>query len=183
MQNFANPKFLKIARPYAIAAIEFARSKQQLPSWKTFLQTAAQIAKDASIIKILANPAISSTKAFDLFHEVLASLVTPEQKNFLSLLAQNKRLVVLPEIAELFDAYYASLEKITAVRVITAVEIEKEFQQVLTQALAKRVQRDVTIKCEIDPSLLGGAVIHIGDRVIDDSIRGKLTRLLEFSLR
>ena len=59
-------------------------------------------------------------------------------------------------------------------------KLEEDFRQKLTQALTKRIQREVTLQCEIDPAILGGAIIHIGDRVIDGSIRGKLTRLLEF---
>ena len=92
--------------------------------------------------------------------------------------------MVLPDIAELFSAYYAALEKTSTVRVVTAVDMPEDFRQKLTQALTKRVQREVTLQCEVDPSIIGGAIIHVGgDRVIDDSIRGKLTRLLEFSLR
>jgi len=69
------------------------------------------------------------------------------------------------------------------VRVITAVQVEDAFKQRLAASLSKRVNRDVTLHCEVNPAILGGAIIHIGDRVIDGSVRGKLTRLLEFSLR
>ena len=78
-----------------------------------------------------------------------------------------------------FNAHLATLEKISQVRVITATETQEAFRQKLVQALSKRIQRDVTLQCEIDASLIGGAIIHIGDRVIDGSIRGKLSRLLE----
>ena len=178
MANFAS-----IARPYALAAFECARDKNQLPAWKGFLASAADVARHASVVKLLANPEIPTTQLFDLFHEVLASLVNAEQKNFLRLLADNRRLIALPEIAELFNTYYAALEKISSVRVITAIDIADSFRQTLTQALTKRVQHEVTLHCEVDPAILGGAIIHIGDRVIDGSVRGKLTRLLEFSLR
>lgn len=171
--------FSSIARPYALAAFECARDKQQLPAWKHFLETASSIASQPAIIKLITNPELPSAKLFDLFHELLATQLDTERKNLLLLLSQNKRLNVLPEIAEEFNTYYAALEKLSRVRVITAVEAQENFRQQLAQALTKRIQREVTLQCEVDPALIGGAVIHIGDRVIDGSIRGKLSRLLE----
>lgn len=170
-----------IARPYALAAFECARDKMQLATWKAFLELAATIAKQSSVVKVLANPQVSSTKLFDLFHDVLTSLieVDKERKNFLLLLTQNRRLNVLPEISDLFNTYYAALEKMSQVRVVTAVDAEQGFRDKLAQALSKRIQREVTLHCEVDPNIIGGAVIHIGDRVIDGSVRGKLSRLLQ----
>lgn len=172
-----------IARPYALAAFEYARDRQQLPAWIAFLDAAAYVARQPAVIRLLANPQASSAKLFDLFHEILAPQLDTQRNNFLLLLTQNKRLLVLPDIAELFHAYYAAFEKISKVRVITAVDIQEDYRQQLVKALSKRIQRDVTLHCEVDPSIIGGAIFHIGDRVIDGSIRGKLTRLLEFSLR
>jgi F-type H+-transporting ATPase subunit delta len=91
--------------------------------------------------------------------------------------------VLLDKIVYLFNGYYSALEKQSAVRVITAIKVKEDFQQKLAQALTKRIHRQVTLHCETDPTLLGGAIIHIGDSVIDGSIRGKLSRLLEFTLR
>jgi F-type H+-transporting ATPase subunit delta len=172
-----------IARPYALAAFDYARDKQQLPAWKSFLESAATVAQDPSVARLVANPETASATLFDLFHGVLASLLDSERKNFLLLLAQNKRLIVLPDVVKSFNTYYAAYEKISTVRVVTAIKIDEDFRQKLAQALTKRVMREVTLACEVDPAILGGAIIHIGDRVIDGSIRGKLTRLLEFSLR
>jgi F-type H+-transporting ATPase subunit delta len=178
MANLSN-----IARPYALAAFESAHEHEQLPAWKAFLESASYMAKQPSVIRVLANPKMSSSQLYDLFQSVLAAQLDTERKNFLHLLAQNKRLAALPEIAESFNAYYAQLEEISKVRVVTAIDINEEFRQKLAGALKKRIKRDVILHCEIDPAILGGAVIHIGDNVIDGSIRGKLTRLLEFSLR
>lgn len=174
---------LGIARPYAHAAFEYARDKQRLPAWKAFLESATQIARDPAVAEIMANPKLSSEKLFDLFHGVLASVLDTEQNNFLLVLAQNKRLNVLPEIAELFNAYYAEFEKVSSVRVVTAIDIPDNFRHKLIQALTKRTQHKVELHCDVDPSIIGGAIVHIGDKVIDGSIRGKLTRLLESFLR
>ena len=168
-----------IARPYALAAFECARDNQQLPAWKSFLEAASFIANQHSVMQLMANPEVSSSKIYSLFHDLLPVQMDKERNNFLLLLAQNKRFNALPEIMELFNAHYAALEKISKVRVITATETEEQFRKKLAQALTKRIQREVTLQCEVDSSLIGGAIIHIGDRVIDGSIRGKLSRLLE----
>lgn len=168
-----------IARPYALAAFETAREKQTLPAWKAFLESAAVVAKNRSVLRLLGNPEVPSAELAKLFKEVLSSVSDKEQTNFLLLLAQNKRLVALPDISDTFNAYYSALEKVSKVRVVTAVETEENFRKTLISALTKRIQRDVTLHCEVDPSILGGAIVHIGDRVIDGSIRGKLTRLLQ----
>lgn len=170
-----------IARPYALAAFECARDEQQLPAWKAFLNAASFIASQTAVVKLMANPELPAAKLLTFFHEILAAQfnLNTEQDNFLLLLSQNNRLNVLPEIADTFNAYYAALEKMSHVRVITAVEAEEAFTQKLSQALAKRIKGEVTLQCEVNPSLIGGAIIHIGDRVIDGSVRGKLNRLLE----
>jgi F-type H+-transporting ATPase subunit delta len=171
-----------IARPYALAAFEYARNKQTLSSWQVFLDMGAAIAKDAAVTQLLTHPRLSTTQLFELFHSFFTQLEA-EQKNFLLLLTQRKRLIILPGIAEAFHAYHATFKKISNIRVITAVAMEASYQQHLMQVLSKRIQQAVTLQCEIEPSILGGAIIHIGDQVIDGSIRGKLTRLLDFSLR
>lgn len=174
MTNFAN-----IARPYALAAFEYAREKQALPAWKAFLEAATYIARDAAMVRLLNNPEIQAETLFDLFQDVLASTLNSERRNFLMLLAQKKRLMALPTISEVFNSYYAALEKTSNVRLVTAVDTQEEFRQKLIQGLSKRLQREVTLQCEIDPNILGGAIIHMGDNVIDGSVRGKLNRLRE----
>jgi F-type H+-transporting ATPase subunit delta len=170
---------ISTARPYAIAAFDYARDKNELKSWLAFLELAAQIAIEPKAIQILNNPEFSKDKSFELFHSVLASLINPSQKNFLMILAQNKRLLVLPDILEAYKAHYAAYQKVSSVRLVTAIEVGQDYKQKLKQALAKRIEREVALECEVNPSILGGAIIHIGDRVIDGSVKGQLTRLLE----
>jgi F-type H+-transporting ATPase subunit delta len=174
MTHYAN-----IARPYALAAFEYARDKQQLADWKAFLANAALVAKDPAAAKLLANPQTQATSLYELFQDVLISILDTEKKNFLLLLAQKRRLQALPDIANVFNAFYAQLEKTSNVRVVTAVDIQEDFKQKLTHALSKRIQRDVVLHCEVDPAIIGGAIIYMGDNVIDGSVRGKLARMRE----
>lgn len=172
-----------IARPYALAAFECARESEQLPAWKAFLESASIIAKNPSVQRLLANPETQSAQLYELFDGVLSTQLNDERRNLLKLLAQNKRLPLLPDMSDAFNVFCEQLEKISKVRMVTALAMEDKIKQKFVQALTKRVKHDVVLHCEVDPSILGGAIIHFGDNVIDGSIRGKLTRLLEFSLR
>src|SRR3990167_1557153 len=167
-----------IARPYALAAFEHAKATKALPSWQAFLSAAAIVAEHPVVTVWLNNPKIPAEKLYQLFQGVLSSILDKEKENFLSLLAENDRLIVLPDIAQLFDDHYAVLLKMSAVRVISAVPVSDDFQKQLSHSLAQRIQHEVTLQCEVNPAILGGAIIHIGDRVIDGSVSGKLARLL-----
>lgn len=175
---------LSIARPYARAAFECAREKQALDAWKAFLDAAASAIKQPMVTKLLARSEASiKHKLSDAIIEVLSPLLDTERKNFLLLLIENDRLIVLPDISALFTTYYDAFEKMSTVRVVTAIDVSDDYKQELANALSKRTQTKVTLNCELDPAILGGAIVHLGDKVIDASIRGQLTRLLEFSLR
>lgn len=166
-----------IARPYALAAFDYAHQHEQLSAWKAFLENAAQIASHADVKKLFTNPQCSSEKIGEFFIDLLRPSLDTERKNFLQLLTQHHRLAFLPDIAEAFNAYYAVLEKTSKVRVITAVEMQKDFTDKLAATLSKHIKKEVTLNCEVDAEIIGGAIIHIGDRVIDGSLRGKLSRL------
>lgn len=179
MAELTNQKYIHIARPYALAAFEVAKDKKKLAEWKSFLSAAAITAQDKLTSQLLDHPEISSEQWLDFFASVLSSLLDTEQKHFLQVLSENNRIRMLPQIFDIFNSYYSNLEKISKVRMVTAVPIEDAYKQKLTEALSKRINHEVTLNCDIDPAILGGAIIHMGDSVIDGSVRGKLNRLLQ----
>ncbi len=168
------------ARPYAVAAFEYAAAHQGIPAWENMLQAAAVVTKSKEVTRFLTNPAFTTAQHAELYCSVLAAVLDPEKTNFIKLLAENYRLSALPEIASLFKDYRADSEKTVDVEVISAVALDERYQQNLVQALTKRLQRKVKLACRIDTAILGGAIIRAGDNVIDGSVRGKLNRLVEF---
>jgi F-type H+-transporting ATPase subunit delta len=172
-----------IARPYAQAAFEYAREKKQLPEWQRFLNYVSRITKDASVYPLLTSPQLTADDWRNFYFDMLSTQLADAEKNFLTLLAQNNRLLALPEITELFNEHYADYEKISHIKIVSAIHIDDAYKQKLADVLTKRIRRQVVLHCETDSSLVGGATIHIGDRVIDGSVRGKLNRLLEHFLR
>lgn len=172
-------KLTIIARPYALAAFEYALAKADLASWETLLQNAANIVQDKTMVNLLDNPSMTQNELLDIFCSILASELDEQKKNFIHLLAEYDRLNALPEIAELFSTYRSQHEKRTKVHVTSAISLDNSYQQKLAKILAERLKREVELECQVDESLLGGAMLRVDDKVIDGSVRGKLNRLLE----
>jgi F-type H+-transporting ATPase subunit delta len=159
-----------LARPYSKAAFEYALQHKQVAEWGEMLHAAATemlgFAKNAQ-------PNLQGMTKQAVSHF----------ENFLQLLGTNRRLKVLPEIAALYEHYRAEHEKRVDIKVTSAFPLDAHEKKSLEAALKTRLQRDVVLQCDVDPHLLGGAVIRIGDQVIDGSVRCALTRLGEILWR
>ena len=98
-------------------------------------------------------------------------------RDFISLLAQNRRLGFLPEIAALFERMKSEVENAVDVDVTSATALTPDQESRYAAALQKKLGRQVRLRTKVDGSLLGGAVLKAGDLVIDGSIKGRLERL------
>ena len=165
-----------IARPYAKAAFLSARDSGALKEWSAALQPAAAMLADSRIAALLSSPKVSNDELVSLFAG-LGGSIDAHWQNFIRLLARNKRLAVLPAIAEQYELLRAQSENELDVQVTSAVALNAGQQSMLAASLKKRFRRDVRMSTAVDASLLGGAVIRAGDLVIDGSIKGRLQRL------
>jgi F-type H+-transporting ATPase subunit delta len=166
-----------IARPYAQAIFELAHEQSKLQQWSDMLQLAAQVAADDNIQAIMGNTSVTKAQLTELFLSVCGNNLTDEGVNLIKLLVENRRLSVLPEIAQQFETLKAEAEKTIEAEVISAFEVSAEHQKLLQQQLKKRLGREVSLTCRVDESLLGGAVIKAGDTVIDGSTLGQIRKL------
>ncbi len=165
---------LTLARPYARAAFAIARDAGALPAWSDALAFAARVAADPAVAALLGNPGLIQADA--------TTLLAPEGAdamfgNFLSLLFENRRLSLLPEISGMFDELRFEAERMVKAKVTSAVALPAAELETIKAALKKRFGRDVEVETAVDESLIGGAVIDAGDVVIDGSLKGKLGRL------
>jgi F-type H+-transporting ATPase subunit delta len=166
-----------IARPYAKAAFMSARDAHALPDWSKALAVGAALGADARIADLVTSPKLSPDQVVSLFAGLGGPAIDAHWQNFVRLLAQNKRLEVLPQIAQQFELLRARYENELDVEVTSAVAMNAEQQSKLAASLKTRFKRDVRLHTSVDASLLGGAVIRAGDLVIDGSIKGRLQRL------
>jgi F-type H+-transporting ATPase subunit delta len=168
---------ITIARPYAQAIFSLAQEQGDLKGWSDMLQFAAAVAADPEMVAVIDSPSFDSTQIADLFIEICGEKLNDAGKNTVRVLAENDRLEVLPEVAELYEAERAAVEGTIVAEVISAASLNDAQQKNIAEALKKRLGRDVTLECKIDESLLGGAIIRAGDVVIDGSVVGKLEKL------
>ena len=166
-----------IARPYAQAAFDLAQQQGKLKEWADMLQWLAAVAADDAAMDLVGNPEVNKDDKVKLFVEVCADKLNEQGKTFLKVLADNKRLNVLPEIAEQFEQQRAEAEKTVEAEVTTPYPISDAQQQSIVTALKNRLGREVTLVNKTDESLIGGAIIRAGDLVIDASVTGQLERL------
>ncbi len=166
-----------VARPYAQAVFELAQEQDSLASWSTMLEAAAAVSADVDVRQILASPGVSSGQVADLFIDVCGDALDDAGRNLVRVLAGNRRLGLLGEVAAQYAALRAEAERTIDAQVISAFELSEGQQTKLAGALKKHLGRDVRLTCEIDKTLIGGAVIHAGDLVIDGSALGRLGRL------
>ena len=166
---------LTLARPYARAAVALAREQQRLPAWSQQLGFAAAIASDETVRSLLSSPATTADAAIALLSP--EGSVDADFVQFLRVLAANRRLPLLPEIATLFEQARAEAEKVVNVTLTSAAVLDDAETQTLIDALRRRFGSEIALTKAVDPALIGGAVIDAGDVVIDGSVRGKLDRL------
>jgi F-type H+-transporting ATPase subunit delta len=167
------------ARPYARAAFETAIGDGSLKAWSSALGLLAALLQDAKVGSYLSNPARNTGEQAQALIDLCGSELDAKAQNFVLVLAANKRLQLLPEIATLFEGLKAEYEKTVDVEVISAFGMDQGAENNLTAALKKRLQRDVKLNISIDRALIGGMIVRAGDLVIDGSVRGRLNKLIE----
>ena len=168
-----------LARPYAKAAFEFAQSQKQLTEWSAMLGLASSVSVDETIQQVIRVPRMTGAEKANTFVEVCGDKLDAKVQNFIHLLAENDRLLLLPEITELFELLKAEQEKSVDVEVTSAFALNNEQKDKLAKVLSARLSREVRLHVTEDAALIGGVVIRAGDLVIDGSVRGKIAKLAE----
>ena len=168
-----------LARPYAKAAFESAVTAKALAPWQQALSLLAAVSTEAEVVLLLKAPSLTFEAKSKALIEICGDVLSQDQQNFVQILAENKRLALLPHISELFDHLKAQQEKSVDVEIMTAFAIDKALEDKLSSTLTKSLDREVSLKTSIDKSLLGGALIRAGDTVIDGSVRGRIAKLSE----
>lgn len=166
-----------VARPYAKAAFQYAAGAGAFAAWSTALAVCAQIVADPRVAALAKDPELTPEQVAGLVIDVARTVLDPAMQNFVRVLAANRRLLLLPEIAAHYETMRAEVENTVDVELISAVQLDQAQAEKLTQALNTRLKRRVKMRNSVDASLLGGAVIRAGDLVIDGSLKGRLERL------
>ncbi|MDA0896956.1 MAG: F0F1 ATP synthase subunit delta [Proteobacteria bacterium] len=170
---------ITLARPYAKAVFQVAVESNDLAGWSQMLRQIALVCKDERVAVLLSSPIITAEEQAEKLIGLFGDALTPAAQNVVKVLAYHGRLTLIAEIVELFEVLRAQQEKSVDAMVTTAFEVNDATVDALAAALTKSLNREVKLVANVDPSLIGGAIIRAGDTVIDSSVRGKLKKLAE----
>lgn len=166
-----------LARPYAKAVFAHAVEHKTLAEFSEQLSTLNAITSDAQVERLIGHPRMPQNQLTDLIIDVAGAALSNQGSNLVKVLTDNQRLPLLPEIAAQYEQLRADAENRLDVQVTSALSLDAEQQQRLSDSLAKRFGREVNLSVDIDETLMAGAIIRAGDQVIDGSARGRLQRL------
>lgn len=168
---------ISVARPYALAAFDEASKLGDLKGWSDLLQAAAHAVAHPEVRALITSPRVLRSQIESLMLALAGNKASVTGQNFIRLLVESQRLILLPEIAAMFEAMRAEAEMSVDVVVASAFELDETQKQKIVVAMKKRMGREIRLHCEIDRELLGGIVIRAGDKVIDGSARSHLSGL------
>lgn len=166
-----------IARPYAEAVARMAAEGQSWSQWSTTLATLQTVCADPQVAELAVSPGVATDQVAEVILAVCGSRLDALGANLVRLLAENKRLAVLPELARLFEEEKARHEGVLEAHVTSAFELTAEQMAGLVARLEQKFARKVTATQSVDASLIGGVIIAVGDEVMDASVRGKLAEM------
>lgn len=166
-----------IARPYAEAVFGIAREANALARWSSLLQLAATVVRDPDMAALIDDPNVPREKLSSVLEEILGEALDDAGRNFLRVLIANDRLALLPHIAELYEEARRAYEGELRALLVSAFPLTEVQEAELVAALEKRFGRRVQASTRVDPDLIGGVRIEVGDVVIDGSVAGQLEKM------
>ena len=168
---------ITVARPYAEAAFRLAQDSNNLQGWSEMLEMIDAIVRDPAISQRIGDPNVDPRAIESAILAILGGRLDGHGRNFVQVLVQNERLDLMAHIRELFEARRREHEGVLEAKVISAMPLEGEQLQRLVGTLEKKYRRQVRATVEVDPALIGGARIVVGDKVIDATVRGRLDQM------
>lgn len=165
------------ARRYAEAAFEIALRDGTVDEWLDQLQRAAAIVAEGAQVRRLENPRVPFEVRRDALAAAIGTDVMPQMRNLIGLLMRRRRLDRLPAVAIEFRRLYNRRAGIVEATATSAVELGADELGALRERLGQLITGTIDLHTQVDPSLLGGVQVRLGDQLIDGSVRGRLERL------
>ena len=165
------------ARRYAEAAYEVAQRDGTFERWRTELDASAAIIGDERAMRVLSNPSVPIDQRSVAVAALLKGIASDQAQNLIQLLLKRSRIEDLPRVAAEFRRLDDRRQGITHATATSAAPLTPDEVTALTERLERSTGGRVALDVQVDPSLLGGLVVRVGDRLIDGSVRGRLERL------
>jgi F-type H+-transporting ATPase subunit delta len=166
-----------VARPYAEAAYALAKEGNALPQWAEMLHGLAAVSQDAQVNAAIDNPKLSIADKSGIFIQVLGSGLTDAGKNFVQTVVAAGRAKLMPQIQAQFEALKNSAENTAVAQIRTAMPLTDAQRGEFEVSLKRKFGKTIQIQETVDESLIAGAIITVGDQVIDGSAKGRLATM------
>jgi F-type H+-transporting ATPase subunit delta len=166
-----------VARPYAEAVFKTALEQNRLAAIGDGLEFLAAAARDDQMRSTLMNPKVTAAQKKDLFAAIGGERLDGPLKGLISLLVDNHRDVLIGSIAEQFDELKREHEKVIRARITSAQPLTDTQRAEIVAALEKSYGKKIEADHDVDPDLLGGARVQVGDQVIHASLRDALAHM------
>jgi F-type H+-transporting ATPase subunit delta len=166
-----------VARPYAEALFKAALESNRLGPTGEGIEFLAAAARDDQMRSVLANPKVAAQQKKDLFSAIAGDRLDDTLRNLVAMLIDNRRDVLIGSIAEQFDELKREHEKVLRARITSAQPLTDEQRAQIVEALERRYGKRVEAELDVDPELLGGARVQVGDQVIHASMRDALAQM------
>ena len=163
-----------VARPYAEAAFKLGTEQNALPVWGEMLRFAAAVMNDPAMASAIDNPKLGAAEKESLFLSVAGDRINAIGRNFIKVLVEADRITLLPQIEAMFAQLKNAAEGVAKAQIVSAIALTETQVSELKAVLEKRFGKNIEATVSVDPSLIGGARIVVGDQVVDGSIAGKL---------
>jgi len=165
------------ARRYAEAIFELGEESGGLQQWKDDLDVLANVAGDGGALGVLENIRTPMEDRVALLDRALEGM-SPLARNLAKMLVQRGRFSLVPQIARAFEEMLDERNNVVRAEVVTAVPLsEDESRAVVERLRALTGASDVRVQPRVDPAIIGGLVVRVGDRLIDGSVRSRLIQL------
>ncbi len=168
---------ITIVRPYAVAVFRLAKERKALAHWSTMLSFAAAVAADPQMKAVIDNPKVVASDLERLFLSVCGDKLDKAGENLVKLLVEYGRLALLPEVATAFEELKAQDEGVLEAEITAAAKPSDSEVKALIKRLEAKFGKKIEASVKVDPEIIGGIKIVIGDTVIDASVRGQLQEL------
>ncbi len=166
-----------IARPYAVAAYNLAKEQKDLGRWSDMLSLMSGIVQDDTMHAFISDPKVQKSNLESVFLDVCGQHLSDHGQNLVKVLVEYGRLSLLPAISTAFEALKAKDEGVLQAEIISAVALEEKESKEIIQKLESRFEKKIEVENRVDPDLLGGMKIVVGDTVIDTSVKSQLQNL------
>lgn len=167
-------EIVTIARPYAEAVFRLAREQGTLAVWSEMLDKLAGLAASPEVAALIVHPNVAASQLVEMFRAAVGAGTDDVTSNFIRMLADNDRLAALPQVAALYEEMKRSEEGVKEAEIVSAFPLNEEQVATLARQLEGRFHAKLEVVVTVDPSLIGGVRVVVGDKVLDSSVRSKL---------